>query len=422
MGLDLNYYSIEAVSDALAAAGSVAANSQDEAEIIRGHLAPLIEILQMNGGVFYATQGGPLAALSPVRVCGAGRRDLQPPPSVPASMESFIRNTAGQVVTSYDAVFSMGHLRNLPPMSAASSMWAAVGVRDAYFGVLALFDQSHRDFRKVEQQLLRTFALQLAQTLEVLQSGRPAAVEPAEVSELGRYLESGKLMGSISRDLINPLTAILGYVELLKGEKLDDRCRHYLEKLQSQTEKAQGIVMALNSAVPAPHPAALAPQAKGPEQIAAMPAELAETSMVPTSFPPPVAGRSRVLVVQRSEALLEFERAVLSGMQADVLATHTGNDAITVMEAEELNAVLIDDDLEGEWTGARLLGWIAEHRPDLRDRVLMTVCSRPRTEVQELLQTSSIPHVKKPIQMAELFSGIRRILGASAPGESKMLH
>jgi len=59
------------------------------------------------------------------------------------------------------------------------------------------------------------------------------------------------LIGNVSRDLINPLTAIIGYIDLLKAEGLDDRCKQYLQKLQSQTEKMQDIVMALNSAPPA---------------------------------------------------------------------------------------------------------------------------------------------------------------------------
>src|SRR5206468_13046336 len=101
MGLDGNYYSIEAISDALSAAGSIAASSHDEAEIVRGHLIPLSEILQMNCAVLYAGAESPLAEMSPVRVRSVGRRDLQAPTSVPESLEAYVRAAQHSAVTSY---------------------------------------------------------------------------------------------------------------------------------------------------------------------------------------------------------------------------------------------------------------------------------------------------------------------------------
>jgi hypothetical protein len=76
-----------------------------------------------------------------------------------------------------------------------------------------------------------------------------------------------------------------------------------------------------------------------------------------------------------------------------------------------VHAVIVDDELEGEWPGRKLYGWICEHRPDLRDRVLLTVSTRPKPDIQELIEESHVPHVSKPLQIVELFTGVQHILG-----------
>jgi hypothetical protein len=75
--------------------------------------------------------------------------------------------------------------------------------------------------------------------------------------------------------------------------------------------------------------------------------------------------------------------------------------------------------MDGDWPGRKLYAWICEHKPELRDRVLMTIGSRPNPEIQELIDENHLPHVSKPLQMVELFAGIQQILGAKP---NRMLH
>jgi hypothetical protein len=76
-----------------------------------------------------------------------------------------------------------------------------------------------------------------------------------------------------------------------------------------------------------------------------------------------------------------------------------------------VQAVIMDDELEGEWPGRRLYGWICEHRPDLRQRVLLTVATQPKPEIKELIEESRLPFVSKPLQIVELYAGVQHILG-----------
>jgi CheY-like chemotaxis protein len=134
--------------------------------------------------------------------------------------------------------------------------------------------------------------------------------------------------------------------------------------------------------------------------------EAAPQPVRPATIPP-----ARELIIQKNEATLEFKRTVLSALATDVIATFSGAEAIQLLQKEDLQAVILDDEMDGEWPGRKLYGWICEHRPELRERVLLTVSNHPRPDILELIEDNHVPHVSKPLQMVELFSGMQQILG-----------
>jgi signal transduction histidine kinase len=391
MAAEGGLYSMDVLAEALTSAAEQASSAPgNDAEATRAHLQALVETLQVSAAIFYPADGAELMRVD------AHDHPMQVPEQISASTHSFIRNLPIQVVTSQDAIFSMGHLRSMPVTNAASSLWAAAGVN----GTIALFEHSVREFSKPEQQVVRVFAAQLASHFAMNRLERiTAAASPAQTRS-----EPAKLMAIFARDLINPLTAMLGYIDLLKSERLEERGKHYLQKLQEQSEKMHHAMMALGTeSSPAGSQTAVAQSrsesAPAPKQI---------------NVPP-----ARVLIIQKNEATLAFKKAVLSPLTTDVIATFNGSDAIALLQTEDVNAVILDDEMDGEWPGRKLHAWICEHRPELRDRVLLTVGSRPRPEIQELIDEGHVPHVSKPLQMVELFAGMQHILGAKS---NRMLH
>src|SRR3954467_4678488 len=112
MGGGANLYSIEAISDALIGAGSVAANSHDENQIIRGYLVPLQNVLQADCVVFYGSESSrPTLPMIRLQETSSG---LELPTAIKPAMEAFIRNSAHQTITNLDPAFMLGHLRELP--------------------------------------------------------------------------------------------------------------------------------------------------------------------------------------------------------------------------------------------------------------------------------------------------------------------
>lgn len=427
-------YSIEAVIEALMRTSAACAHAADDHAVIRGTLLPLMELMQAKCGVFYPAGQAALDISAPIRVHSAATGEPHMPGQLPPELGEFIYESLQQLATSQDPAFTNQHLKKLPVATAASSsIWAGVTAGEVRFGILALFDPATRSFGSVEQKLVRTFSLQMGHGLASSRSRKQATAPgvtvvsappmsaPPVAGDAGvvdRYLEFSRIMNGISRELINPLTAVLGYIELLRSEPQSERALHFLGKLQEQTEKTQAVVSTLNAA---PQAGAWKPSAAALPPVPG-PVMMPKAVIVPEPSP---ETHSRVLLVQKSEAVMEFQKSVLTTAGAEALCTHAGWEAIRIMEATKVDAVILDDELEGEWSASKIFAWICEHKPELAQKVLLTVSPRPADEVREWMEGCGIPSVTKPLHIMKLIDGIQRILGMAAPipaPNSKFLH
>src|SRR4051812_1296322 len=400
MGGGANLYSLEAISDALIGAGSIAAASRDEQQIIRGYLAPLRNVLHAGCVAFFPSISSNSSSMQLLQLQDA--EAFQLPAQLLSSMELAIRNAAHQTITSEEAAFLHGHLKQIPgACTTSSSMWSCVPAGETDFGVIGVFDVASRTFDRVEQQVLRTFALQLSYSLKSMMARKQAAEAANPNSrEVYRYIENTSYIGSVARDLTNPLTAIFGFIDLLRSEKLGDKSQLYLRKLQTQAEKMQDIVIAMHAAPKPPrnHEEEIEHELSHiPFDISLVPPPPREAMMqreVMIQTKPPLTaeeeqrvpsrnatGRSCVLVIQKNDAVVEFERSVLAALNAEVLTANNGSEAVSQLQSADVHAVILGDELDGEWRSKSLMEWIDEHRPDLKDRVLLTVSPQPKSEI-----------------------------------------
>ncbi len=122
--------------------------------------------------------------------------------------------------------------------------------KDRPLGCLMLGNRKVRDFSSAEINLLASVANQIAASIEkilLLDETRQAYDNLRRAQE--QLLQSekmaaiGQLISGVAHELNNPLTAILGYSQLLaSSEYVNDRGAEYVEKLHKQARRTHRIV------------------------------------------------------------------------------------------------------------------------------------------------------------------------------------
>jgi PAS domain S-box-containing protein len=130
-------------------------------------------------------------------------------------------------------------------------LWA----KDRVMGILVVGNREMRAFSTAELNLLSAVGNQIATTIDkslLLEKTREAYDTLRRTQE--QLLQSekmaavGQLISGVAHELNNPLTAILGYSQLLKSEEfVQPRGADYLEKLYKQAQRTHHIVQNLLS-------------------------------------------------------------------------------------------------------------------------------------------------------------------------------
>jgi len=135
-----------------------------------------------------------------------------------------------------------------------SWLWVVLWRKDRVLGVLANSSRTPREFSRSEQGVMIAVGRQLATTIEKVQlynETRQAYEDLRRTQE--QLLQSekmsavGQLISGVAHELNNPLTAILGYTQLLESETLEPRVGEFIQKLRKQALRTQRIVQNLLS-------------------------------------------------------------------------------------------------------------------------------------------------------------------------------
>ncbi|MFB3917022.1 MAG: ATP-binding protein [Terriglobales bacterium] len=132
--------------------------------------------------------------------------------------------------------------------------WGVLWSKEKVLGILEIATRDDHDFTTEDEVLLGSVCRQLAVAIDQvrLYNENSRAYENLRLAQ-EQLLQSekmasvGQLTAGVAHELNNPLTAIMGYIELLKDQKPDESVLAYLEKIHAQSVRMQKIIQNLLS-------------------------------------------------------------------------------------------------------------------------------------------------------------------------------
>jgi two-component system NtrC family sensor kinase len=242
--------------NALNAMAVVAAQSFDLDEILNLTLRQVVTLFGAESGTVY---------LSDTDTTTYRRRAAWGPRSRDKMRTAEICFTEGfgdLIMRSRTEVVTAEYLPHLPPKVAdflrsdvdRSWLWVLFWGKDSPVGIMGLCSQLGYEYSNNDENLLVAISRQLATTIEKVRLYEETCRAYEDLRKTQEQLLQsekmsavGQLIAGVAHELNNPLTAILGYAQLLESEGLNDRAQDYVSKLFKQAQRTHRVVQNLLS-------------------------------------------------------------------------------------------------------------------------------------------------------------------------------
>ena len=133
-------------------------------------------------------------------------------------------------------------------------IWVLLWGNDKPIGMMGIAGRDGQRYSSIDENLLVAIGRQLATTVEKVElyEETSRAYEnlrrtQEQLLQSEKMSAVGQLISGVAHELNNPLTAILGYAQLLEGFTLEERASDYVAKLFKQAQRTQRVVQNLLS-------------------------------------------------------------------------------------------------------------------------------------------------------------------------------
>jgi two-component system NtrC family sensor kinase len=242
--------------NALNAMAVIATQSFDLDEILSLTLRQVISLLGAHTGSIYLCDPDTTTFR---RRAGWGKRS----PDDASRSEICLPDGFGELVTrSRTEVITSEYLPHVPASVAdfirgngsSSWIWVLFWGKDNPIGIMGISSGDAREYTNNDENLLVAIGRQLATTIEKvrlyeetcrayddLRSAQEQLLQSEKMSAVGQ------LIAGVAHELNNPITAILGYAQLLESEGLSERANDFVTKLFKQAQRTHRVVQNLLS-------------------------------------------------------------------------------------------------------------------------------------------------------------------------------
>jgi two-component system NtrC family sensor kinase len=135
-----------------------------------------------------------------------------------------------------------------------SWLWVLFWAKDSPAGMMGLCNYQGYEYSSNDENLLVAISRQLATTIEKVRLYEETCRAYEDLRKTQEQLLQsekmsavGQLIAGVAHELNNPLTAILGYAQLLESEGLNTRAQDYVSKLFKQAQRTHRVVQNLLS-------------------------------------------------------------------------------------------------------------------------------------------------------------------------------
>ncbi len=132
--------------------------------------------------------------------------------------------------------------------------WVVLWSQDKPFGIVGVSSRTEREFSQTDENLLIAIGRQLATTIEKVRLYEETSKAYEDLRRTQEQLLQsekmsavGQLISGVAHELNNPLTAILGYSQLLESEPLPEKSLDFVSKLYKQAQRTHRVVQNLLS-------------------------------------------------------------------------------------------------------------------------------------------------------------------------------
>lgn len=242
--------------NALNAMAVIASQSFDLDEILNLTLRQIVSLLDAESGSFYLCDAGGTTFR---RRAGWGQRFGDRA----RVAEIDLPNGFGELVTrSRTEVITADFLPYLPaPVpdfirsdGSGSWIWVLLWSKDKPIGIMGISSADSREYTSNDENLLVAIGRQLATTIEKVRLYEETSRAYDDLRRTQEQLLQsekmsavGQLISGVAHELNNPLTAILGYAQLLESEGLSERAMDFVGKLFKQAQRTHRVVQNLLS-------------------------------------------------------------------------------------------------------------------------------------------------------------------------------